>query len=1688
MGIKILHFYRQDKKFFREARENFSVNTTENGITNKEGKNTKKKSEPIKEEKKWNKESILKSREETIGKILSIGDEKISETNIANLTAKQRQALERYTESEIKEVVEKKFNYSKSTSQRVISVLEDEEKSTAQLFIKQKGNPIKDFIKFIASVPPQKIFTKYLTSSEARNIYLKSLKKIPKGGSYALLLQINVATFPEFLNADTLSRTEKEKFLGIIHDIHKTQRNEIIAEILDEQGVLEQMTNSTKKDLNDTLLEHTTISSKEEKMKQSAKKILTPEQFKNLEEELQKNSEENKSYEKTFKIYEQAFQESLKDYIHLKDQSYSNMLSRINRQAYVLKEFASCFATVTRDKILKDIEAQYPHITEFIELLQKGSKNEIARFLIQNDKMDIQAQEQIENIETQKPNILRDFFDYSKKYTASVMYIHKYTQEIKEELPITDKQKAKSIATEIHNKLATPNNNYLTIGINTLENYLIYGGEITPYDCQGAKNIISKHSYNSSLSKDEFNTLANSPESIINTIPESILEQYAVGTDGIHQELNRGTKEFYRKNFAGRQMKNISQALDSAEKKFFDEIKNSGDLSQEIREQYTKRITEDPENIEKCTVVIDEIITLLKLANPPSINQTSIVEELLKEKENIEKGLEQVPKHKANLAKNLTEFSKKPDSKIPILEGLEESERGEDILAKWKEKQKEIESIPINQRGQYFSKTLQENKKEPLHAVTQNSHTLWKDQVDQITGHDGIINIFQKLNSTQPLRQKDAKILLSLRNIHGADFLQPLTSLSTNEENKYKINSNEEISFFADDTDTLYIPNGLYKEIVQLNQNTHPFAAIEKNKQVNDIFHEASHFLFKYSNAVSDFDTLLQEKNIDFETLGTTGIQDEKGNNIILNLHVDKNNKAGQTEELLAILAGGKPYPTEIQEEITFLESMIGKENIQNILNTAKEHFAQNYKNQHKISPNQKFASRSTTGSGSVEQAEQEKEILKAHERETILRKFEGQEKSMEETLRDFRKFRSQVSGDQKNKIDAWDQWFKDQMEADKNYLTYGKIDTKDADEVIRTYHLSDNKGPRYKLNEMMIKLSESTIPEQSYLGNLWQGTRFLSMTDIGRIWDTTWEFVKRRHETKAKGRVGQAGQSMFSGIVPSLASEFDKEAENAEKTEVGEIQDALGNKNTPDVYGFMQHAGKIEDVKAALQELASRGLLNFNNPIIWKSLYKHGSGVTFYGSDFQNRTVRDSKFQKALINIWGDQDMYQSLSSQNDGAENSGIQKYEKAAASKMNALPGYLNSWITNNKKGIYVDPHEYEAYTRTLKQAGKGSPASPLYYMIIGIAQGIIPPEAATRFDNDFANNYALSHLFDSDPSMADYKQWAEEILYDPKKNVYRNPADGVPSNFRHWITKNVFTKPSVLSRTVINQGKPDSIDHDHAVLLLSVGEAEHVDSMLAFSSNGSQNFKTSMFNNITAGILEYTTSLALQQKSMPKEIIRENIAREFGYFAAFDGATGGRRNTSDKIKFTFGENNLKTPPREGANYNGAMSTNDYLEAGREIFAGVPEDLDGGIFKYFLKNIAFNTNKSVKGDNYYEGMKAEFVKLREHPNYNSTIGPALEKAGMTEPDRMGKQLYSVIIPAVINYFLLNSKHKDLYLDSILQKAKDVSAGKGDYKKWANNNDPNNMNLSEEKRGLPLPVFPDTSKVGGDIKIGEE
>gem|GEM_PF-5248125 len=497
-------------------------------------------------------------------------------------------------------------------------------------------------------------------------------------------------------------------------------------------------------------------------------------------------------------------------------------------------------------------------------------------------------------------------------------------------------------------------------------------------------------------------------------------------------------------------------------------------------------------------------------------------------------------------------------------------------------------------------------------------------------------------------------------------------------------------------------------------------------------------------------------------------------------------------------------------------------------------------------------------------------------------------------------------------------------------------------------------KLKNHKIIPAISEIAEKESAGGGYFVEVWENTTFLSVADIGAMWNIGKDWVKRRHERKEKYRVGKAGKPLMDKIAKELANEYDNTREAAEIEEVEHFEKGLKNKDAWQVMDRLDETKTKDELKACLNVLSERGQIDWYDRRIWRALERFQRPVKFRDSDADDPNALRSKLHRACGLLW-DYDYFAEKDRHNNDSYDSTKNKFAHEVEANDGIMDRIIQGMLMDRKNGGKVEPQRYEAYVEGAIKLGKSTPENVFWYMLQGLHFGILSMDRINIIDAKQLNTFPpVQWFYEKKPTADQIHGYAE--MFPPGDH------GSVPSNFNDWFFTHVMTNKYVRERVQKSVAQAsEKWDHDWFGTFGSTGTSNTYKSLLQLN-HGQPKLPPTGYPNAVVGQLTFITTIARYGGELGDDELKEEVARHLSMSAMYNSLVMGRATKKGEEYYTFDDYERGHPPRSGAKlYTGGdkeMTTEEMVDQGNEIIAAL-----GPEFKFITEKGPMSDDEAQK-----------------------------------------------------------------------------------------------------------------------------
>jgi hypothetical protein len=569
---------------------------------------------------------------------------------------------------------------------------------------------------------------------------------------------------------------------------------------------------------------------------------------------------------------------------------------------------------------------------------------------------------------------------------------------------------------------------------------------------------------------------------------------------------------------------------------------------------------------------------------------------------------------------------------------------------------------------------------------------------------------------------------------------------------------------------------------------------------------------------------------------------------------------------------------------------------------------------------------------------------------------------------------------------------------------------------------------------DMEIDRYKTHMVNKTKQGEQWQ-IYFLSFQDFKHMGEKLVEWAKRRYTRRSDKYMGDFGTKLFKdlpGPLATVSNEFERVKEHSEIEEVEQYEKAYTNKDAWMITAIMETTTNQDEFKACIKLLCHHGRMRWDNPKLWHQLmvFTHGS-IQFNTKDpeaeIESGNMLQEKIAKSCGIIW-DYDTYEHWLQENTSKYTSQMQNYksyaDQTAESPGNidaAMATMLSAFKEEKRHGHIpkVDPHKYEELIHYGIEYGKGSPEGKLYFLIQGMACGLLSPDAASRLNSNWINNYPVIDILGTStdrgnkPTLRDIREWAR-LDWDLNK-----PG----AAFHKWWYTDVLHRPRVYQRVSKALVQGISQDHDDATGWFGAADVNVIEQCLSQNSQGFRMPPTGV-QNASIGMLHYLDNMmefGEEDMGLSGETgVNEQFSRLIGAFCVYDGITTSRMYQGSNQYFRW-KGEEERVPRSVGNYDdsyGRGAVNLGGDKSREKEEGAKHFTVGNKTKDFIKTMKEYT--SMLDEDFfnflYNSMEAKPADVQEQ------VAKMEKKYGIPNIFGPKRPTDTTTLHQSVNYFIRN------------------------------------------------------------------
>ncbi|MDA0376685.1 MAG: hypothetical protein O3A80_05280 [bacterium] len=484
---------------------------------------------------------------------------------------------------------------------------------------------------------------------------------------------------------------------------------------------------------------------------------------------------------------------------------------------------------------------------------------------------------------------------------------------------------------------------------------------------------------------------------------------------------------------------------------------------------------------------------------------------------------------------------------------------------------------------------------------------------------------------------------------------------------------------------------------------------------------------------------------------------------------------------------------------------------------------------------------------------------------------------------------------------------------------------------------------------------------------------------DIKRMW-------KRRGE-RVQSKLGKSLTSWIGDWVPyagQLKHEYDKRGNASEIEEVNQWKEAIKEQDSYTLLKMIGTTRNQDQVRAIGEVLVERGRMDWNYEPFWHTLNAISSYNMPIGPCRGSDILRDKWLQKLITDIWGDKDKYFDWRQQNDGAIDTGKNKFTTATDQLSNVSQGLagnlerqLQLW-EEYKDGDNipedVNPHLYEKVLHYSMDNGKMSMEEKLFYLVRGVSSGLLSIDrlrALAGENGGILNKFPfIDYFYGKNNSISEVQALAKR-LNEGGENAFK-PGPKTTLWLHLELTRNESARARMAKAT--SGARTEQLDHEDIPTIISQMDYKGVEELTGVLSGSRFKMSTEAAKNTYTGfgtkfkILAQLAKLHKQGQAQFTEQDAQEAAKSIASYAHLDNIlTKNGTDNTNRIEVTMDQiAGQKAPSSSGKVIKEFRDGNSKLV--RNVIAGIDLDWDAiGTHKdEYVRNETEEASQTIIDDN--------------------------------------------------------------------------------------------------------------------------
>jgi len=495
---------------------------------------------------------------------------------------------------------------------------------------------------------------------------------------------------------------------------------------------------------------------------------------------------------------------------------------------------------------------------------------------------------------------------------------------------------------------------------------------------------------------------------------------------------------------------------------------------------------------------------------------------------------------------------------------------------------------------------------------------------------------------------------------------------------------------------------------------------------------------------------------------------------------------------------------------------------------------------------------------------------------------------------------------------------------------------------------------------------TEVIQPHVSTIKRLWDNTTFLSLQDVTFIFKTIYEYHVRRWQRRMKNNTGSVGEHF-----PIVGTDFVRMKEAAEHEEVENYKKGFEHVGIREMRERMYHARNKDELRAAIETLVEKGQMRWDDVRLWEAINRFTdpdkqipiplnmdpaakvkqdpvTGAWKTGQDLLEPAI-DAMWGEGIFGSYYNKNHHTYISKMNEyKAKGDQLENDPKG----IGGLRGEMRKLLTIHKNGGWVNPQQYEGLYRFSIEKGKMTVEDKVYYLIQGVATGLLSLDRVGAINGDLLNHMPWLDYFTNKGSwkfgqadmppdkklgdsggrpytVDDYKRIAAFLDQDGIASKEYINAPGPRTAKFLWEIILGSRDSRVRIQKALQQS--DRLDHDDTHFILPLLDSKKITQLTKTVGLQRDRFSNPAYLNVYPGFNQYIKTLGILEPDP------EAVVKALASFVTYDAILDERylkKHGSDYIRITrseFKEGAVVDPVKPVA-YHRDVLQNLVLEIGR------------------------------------------------------------------------------------------------------------------------------------------------------------